>query len=189
MSDEDQRAEDLLARGKPSGPRLDRIWQRVEKQVVKKPAPLAWWKVMGMVFTPLGAVTAVWMLGVVPRPQVNGMQERGGAVVPPQLEASCGTPESPCRVGQPIYLRLLPRHVEGVVYVRMRSVDGTLLPVAGPLTVNPTSVVPLPSRLVPDAQDVRTGLDVEAVWRPQPDIHVDAAPMDARSVLHLVVAP
>jgi hypothetical protein len=189
MTDEDRRVEELLARGNPGGPRLDRLWERLEKDVVKAPARRPWWQAMALVFAPLSAAMAVWALGLVPVPANPGMQERGSGVVPPQLQGSCGPADTPCHVGQPIYLRLLARHVDGVVYVRTLLPDGKRQHVAGPLYVDPGNPQMLPVRLTPDASDVEKGLDVESVWVLNARDDVDQAPPDARSVLHLVVAP
>lgn len=197
MIEDQERIERLLARGQPSGPRMDRLWERLAPQVVERPARvtlLAWLRSLGVTLIPLAPVTAVVLL-LVANPVTPPLIERGEhKPMPPLLETTCGTVDQPCHVGVPIYLRLAPRHAEGVVYVRLKQQDGSATLLAGPLPVKEQTPVAVPVRLVPEENDVGAGLELEALWLAEPvpagkPRKLDEVPSHARSVLRLTVAP
>jgi hypothetical protein len=194
MTDDRDRVERLLARGNPSGPRLDRLWDGIAPQVVTRRGWLQGWRKTGLAgllaLVPVAAGLVLY-LG-----QPSGFVARGGSRnAPPALEATCGSDAAPCRVGLPVYLRLAARGDGGVVYVRLRGPGAADRVLAGPLSPSATDAVPVPVRLVPEAVDVETGLDLEAVWRERPlqagdaPTALDDVTVGSRSRLHLRVAP
>jgi len=188
---DDHDVERLLARGQPGGPRLDRIWDQVAPQVVAAPHKVPWWQRGWMMFIPLVPVAALVLFMVLP--SSDGLTPRGISRVPPLLETTCGIAATPCKVGDPVYLRLVARRADGVVYVRLLATSGAT-PVAGPLPARGDEAVAVPARLVPDAADVARGLDVEATWLPAAVEEKElaaalTAAADNRSVLHLMVTP
>lgn len=187
-------AEELLSQGAPGGPRLDRVWARVEAQLDQQDAQQraevrrrAWWYVLPLVFS-----TAAAMFLMVPS-STSTLTARGNSdVTPPQLLATCGTAAQPCQVEVPIFLKLAPHEGGGHVYVALVTAAGPQL-LAGPV---PSSSQPTPitSKLVPDPADRGTTLRLQAVWSAQP-VEGDAvralfANTNApRSTLNLWVAP
>lgn len=154
--------ERLLSGGKESGPRVDRLWARLDAQLdaqdaaARKPASKAWWWLLP-VLVPAALVLMVWRVEPGSTVMERGTQEP----TPPTLQSSCGTSQEPCLVGQPIYLRLMPHTGTGVVYVVLRGESTRLL--AGPIESR-AEVVPLPIKITPDETDVDHGLLVEAYW-------------------------
>lgn len=177
--------ERLLARGKLSGPRMDRLWDRVAPQVVVAPARRKAWMWVALGGLPLVSALAVVALTVRTTPTAAPVARGVGGPVP-MLVATCGTEEQPCVVGHPVHLKVMPRHVVGFVTVRLLEPGGPV-PVAGPLEVQEGAVVPVPARVVPSLQDAAGGVDLEVVWTPQKSEATAGEPDVLRSVLHLHV--
>ena len=157
-------AERLLNRGQPSGPRMDALWERVKPTIQKSPAPglharLAW------IFAPLAAAAAAVVLFVSPQSQ---FRERGGTQGAVSVEASCGGPDQPCRVGEPVFFRVGARGEPGVAQLLLLSASGPAW-LEEPLVVQPNQgETPLKVKVVPDAGDVQNGLTVQVFWSAVP---------------------
>jgi hypothetical protein len=183
-------AERLLNRGQPSGPRLDQVWERLEPQVTAaaRVARPAWWR---WAWAP-AAVFACALLVVV-RP--SGFRERGAVLPGATVEATCGSADTPCRVGQPLFARVHVGATGGVATVVVRSSTGRAL-LADGLVTEPSSTTLLPAKVIPDAQDAAGGLELVLFWSDAPlseaeraAILEDASPRPPVHVLRLDVLP
>jgi hypothetical protein len=68
-------AERLLSGGRPSGPRLDALWARVERKVAAKPAHVSVWRAWLLGGAGLGAMAAAALMLV---PTRTAPVARGG---------------------------------------------------------------------------------------------------------------
>lgn len=179
--------------GRPSGPRLDEIWRRLEPEVAPRRMPWSFsgWRVWLAV--PVAAAAALMVVLLRP-PQGNPWTARGQTAV--VLDANCGpTKEAPCRVGQPVYLRILPANEKAVAYVlHVQGQTRELL--AGPLAVSTQDPTALPVKLFPEPGDVSTGIRLEVLAVRDPLDEADlrslrshASPELMGGVLHLDVLP
>lgn len=157
-------AEDLLNGGKPSGVRLDAMWERMQSQLPQahKPARAWWW---GGLLSMAGVAAALWLM---PR---ETFQARGTPTdAPAWLQASCGEKATPCHVGQAVYAQ-----VQGVRrgYVTVVLAGPSRVLLARNVAVEPQApAVALPTKVIPDAEDVARGVALELWW-------FDAPPTDA----------
>ncbi len=187
-------AEDLLSQGAPSGPRLDRVWARVEASLdaqARTQKTATWRRFLWITLPVVFSTAAVF---VVLDPSASGTFTARGTpdVAPPQLLATCGTAAQACQVDVPIFLKLAPHVGQGFIYVALLNSDGAQL-LAGPLASS-TAASPVPVKLVPDTKDRGATLRVTAVWTPRavegPALDVLLRGGDApRTVLTLPVEP
>jgi|GEM_PF-1160453 len=141
----------LLAEGALSGPEADAMWDKVHARVVPRPS---WVQRLARVWfvLPVPLAAAAVLLFFIRSPE-DGFTPRGVDVV--GLEATCGAETSPCRTGQPLFLRMA-QPAAATLYVAMKTAAGTSL-VTGPVAV-PAGVTPLSVKLVPDTSDVTSGI-------------------------------
>lgn len=151
-------AERLLNQGRPSGPRLDRVWENISPTLQPQGSAsraARWWMRVGWGLVPVAALGAVL---VMVRPA--GFQARGEPDAPVvMMQGSCGTTDAPCRVGQPVFLKVGASPAGGVATVLQVSTQGRTVVASVPL--DRVVHTPLPVKLVPDARDVTDGLRLE----------------------------
>ncbi len=147
-------AERLLNRGQPSAPHVDALWRRIQPHTV--PARKPWWQA-GWLWALVPAAAAGMALLMVEQPQFRA---RGGSDAAALVEASCGTVEQPCHVGQPAFVRVLPRASgSGVATVLLQSQAGRAW-LGDAVEIKMDGSTTLPVKVLPDQDDVQQGLSV-----------------------------
>jgi hypothetical protein len=149
MNDRERQADRLLSGGHPSGARLDRVWSEIEPKV----APRRSRSVLALLF---GAVPVAAVLALVFFTLPGGFKERG--LDAPLAEATCGSSDAPCRVGEPVHLRLMPGSGEAYVHLVEKS-ERKLL--AGPLRLSERESVPVPVKITPEERDIADRIRLE----------------------------
>jgi hypothetical protein len=192
--DDNERAqlENTLAKGRMSGPRMERLWQAVETRVAQTETPPK--KAQGWLFwlAPL-ALAGVGVVMLVPLRVDNtvGLVARGDDGVAARVEPSCGNVDQPCRASSPVYFRFLGPQTQGVLYVLMGKA-GAQTVMAGPveITAPPQG---LPVQLVPESTDVAAGIELQACWAARLWTAEQLAGIQQRGcgapVVHLTVVP
>lgn len=170
----------MLAGGKLSGPEMDALWARIAPRVTTR-KPL-WKRALRSMWVWMPLAAAAVLLLVVGR-RDDGFTERGGGGA--QLQATCGSPSSPCKAGDPVHLRFANLSA-GVLYVAHVPADGKPVLVAGPVTTEGGTLA-LPVKMVPDASDVENGITL-AWWVADRAIAVDEILRTApQGTLHITV--
>ena len=141
----------MLSGGNPSGARLDRVWNRIEERVVPKRSRSLLRIFLGAM-VPVAAVIALLFFNL-----PGELRERG--VGAPLLEATCGSSDAPCRVGEPVHLRLMPGR--GVAYVYLLERDQRRL-LAGPIALA-DEAVPVPVKITPEDRDIAERIRIQAM--------------------------
>ena len=146
-------AERVLNRGRPSGPRMDALWERIAPKVEPRRKP--WWRLAGL-WTLVPAVAAGVVLWVMPEAPFRARGVAAEALV----EASCGSAEVPCHVGQPVFLRVVAGSSSGVASVLLVSSKGMTW-LGAPVAVPPSGETALPVKVLPDHEDLEDGLSLQ----------------------------
>ncbi len=168
MAERQDELDRILARGRPSGPQMDAMWEKISSQVSPEPAwKQAWSKVVArwwLLPAPLLAGAAALVILGTPVKD-DRFVERGG-VDGPVLQATCGGQGAPCPVGKPVFLRL-GAAPGGVAYVALASPDGQAQLLAGPVTLRGEPQA-LDIRVTPEKEDVTGGLTLQVLVTPSP---------------------
>jgi hypothetical protein len=157
------RAEKVLNQGRPSGPRLDAVWERLRPTVEVARVPAwrkalaAWWA-----WGPVLATAGVLLVMAPDAFRARGVD--GDTVL---VLASCGGKDTPCRVGQPVFLQLEAHPQGGEVSLLLQSSTGAAW-LGDAVIPSTTARVPVEVKVVPDARDATTGLTVRAFWSATP---------------------
>lgn len=159
----DTEVDRLLAKGGPGGPVADALWDQISMRLpeparTSRPETRAWlWWLLAPAVPALGVLAFMLLPG-------EGLQPRGPGSGPAAVvEHSCAQRGEACGVGQPIFLRLRVLKPGGVAYVTLgHGAQGSVL--GGPFTLNPDSILPVPSKVTPEATDVGTQLHFRVLW-------------------------
>jgi len=174
----DEELDLLLSEGGVSGARRDRMFDAVmaasdtasaeaEANAAAQPTTTspaggsglrAWWDKLWRPLLVLGPVAAVVAFTLLPDGDDFGFQHRGTASSSvPFVSASCGAKDTPCVVGQPVFLRLHSLQPQSVVQVVLATATGTTS-LAQMKDVGADSESALDVKLIPEESDVATGL-------------------------------
>jgi hypothetical protein len=158
----------LLAQGMLAGPEADRLWERIAPKVT---AVDPWWVRTFRRGGFLVPVLAAGVLVILLRPQETGEFRERAASFSVAVEATCGSANNPCRVGQPVYFHAVapPDQDQVVLYVVIRDASGPSL-LTGP-TMIPQGPWPLNVKIAPETADVASGIELNwwVVGTPLPD--------------------
>jgi hypothetical protein len=168
-----------LAQGRPAGAEREALWSRVSTTLRlsenphNAPAPAAarpgflrrHFKALALGFAPtMAAATALILLTINPRQHLATVDNsapivasRGAASDSPRLEATCGSAESPCRVGDVVSLRLHNARAEGYAAVVLEF-DNQRQPIYGPVFLVGDQSVAIPAQLVVEERDGAQGI-------------------------------
>lgn len=167
MTDPQQSPDDLdraLARGGVSGPEADAMWASIDATLDAQAGPASpslWDRVrawplgvrLAAGLAPLAAALVFMVVGSKP----DGFQPRGPDSSLPHLLATCGSVESPCHVGERVFLKVVGGARDQDVAVQVAGHDdGSLF--AGRLGAGETT--PLTQALVPEVSDTAAGITV-----------------------------
>jgi hypothetical protein len=165
----DQAIDQLLADGQLGGPALDAVWARVRSDLcADDPASASsvWQRLgarFGVAIAGLAAAAAVIVAVVLPGD--DGLRARGGEQGAPVLEATCGSAAHPCRVGEPVFLRLHGAENDHRVDLSLMTRQGPMSLVSGlPVTADQTLAVPRKVR--PELSDIDSGVIIEMIANP-----------------------
>lgn len=181
MQPDDRQLDRLLAGGAPAGPELDALWSdlqlRMQAEGIKLGAPrAAWpWRRLGLLLAPALAAAGLmlWVVDLDPASERPALQARGPATESLSLETSCGAETSPCRVGAPIYLRLINGARAGDAVLVLETPDEAI-PIRA-LRVKPGENPVLDVQLRPENADITGGLRLSMLFDPAPG----EAPLEA----------
>lgn len=161
----------LLAGGKPAGPELDSLWQRVQGRLAEQEPAAAhsagWvqrWRWLLALGTPAMAASALaFFLWTGSNPTPN-LQARGPGDGAPAIESSCGSSDHLCSVGEPVFLRLVAGEQAGTAVLVLEG--GRSPSVLGAVVLQPGQDPVLPIQLLPEPGDAEGGLALRLWFAP-----------------------
>ena len=197
----DHELDRLLAGGRPAGPELDQVWDRIAPRVIARPSwQEVWMRRAWAVLVPAAVATAALVAvvvqggesslapardpGLTPRGQLRPTEPVEVESSAAALEASCGAADHPCVVGEPIGLRMRGSAELDVGYIVLDTVDGPQL-IAGPLILGDKAVDVL-VLVRPEPGDVKTGVRLRAIRLAEP-LTPEAVLASPSTSLHLAV--
>lgn len=166
----DRELDQMLAQGHTAGPELDRMWEKIAPQVKQtgKRDRRTTARRLSLLAIPIVAASALFFLW----PRQTNIQGRGEDLQGPLLQATCGEVESPCRVGQPIFLKLWSSKFKGTVAVTLLSGQATRL-LYGPAHLGDLT---LPVQLKPETSDIKGGIALQLLYSPYVQLPGDTPP-------------
>lgn len=168
----DDAIDQLLADGQPGGPALEAVWARVKGDLnaaTQAEASGSLWQRLGTRFgvAVAGLAVAAAVVFAVALPGGNdGLRARGGDSDGPVLEATCGSSANPCRVGEPVFLRLHGAESAHQVKLELVTARGRV-DLAGGLPVSADQTLAVPRKIRPEVSDIESGVIIDVTATPE----------------------